>query len=105
MTVLFFYKNKGILIPVYFILCFIFSLIVFANLLRINAGFTSCIGFLLTAGWTYATRNDYYKNKEGVKVKVDIKNEFFWISMNIWYKIFLVGSLICFIIGIRQIFQ
>lgn len=105
MTVLFFYKNKGILIPAYLIICFISSLIVFANVLRVNAGFTCCIGFLLTAGWTYATRNDYYKNKEGIKVKADIQNEFFWISMHLWYKIFLVGSLICLIIGIRQILQ
>ncbi|PSL44197.1 hypothetical protein CLV51_10662 [Chitinophaga niastensis] len=49
---------------------------------------------LLTALWVILTCDDYYKDKEGNKVKVDIRNEFFFIKMKYWSYIFVVLGLV-----------
>ena len=88
------YKNKGILVPLYFIVSLIVSALLFGAWLRWNGYFALGMACLFSAGWTYATRNDYYKDAIGNKVKVDIRNEFFWISMITWAKILLIPAVV-----------
>ena len=99
-----FYKNKGILIIVYLIVCLIGTAII-VNVLRSYVGgvfaqihFHAGVGFaLLLAGiWTYFTKDDYYKDREGNKKKMDIENSFFFMNMAIWSYIFFGLSLLFF---------
>jgi hypothetical protein len=97
-----FYKNKGLLIILYLIVCFIGSAILVGVLHRNTNGIfsnidfytTIGIGFLLTSIWTYLTKDDFYMDREGKKKKMDTPNELFWISMKVWAFIFFGASLI-----------
>lgn len=46
------------------------------------------LSFLFASIWTYLTKDDYYKDREGNKKKMDTVNEFFWIKMKIWAFVF-----------------
>ncbi len=102
------WKNKGILIPVYLIVSFIVTAIV-GGILKRNVGGIFAynydlqiifgIGFLICGLWTYLTSEEYIK-KEGQKIKIEIKNSFFFISMKIWGYIFLVAGLFFLINGL-----
>lgn len=52
------------------------------------------IGFLITAAWTYLTKDDYFRDREGIKKKMETVNEFFFIRMEIWSYIFAVAGLL-----------
>jgi membrane protease YdiL (CAAX protease family) len=98
------WKNKGILVLLYIIVCFIGTAILVGVLHRNYGGIFSKIDFytglgfacLFTSIWTYLTKDDYYKDKEGNRKKMDTVNEFFWINMRIWAIIFLIASFIFF---------
>lgn len=97
-------KNKGLLVLLYLIVCLIGTAVIVGELARNYGGifskfdFYTTLGFalLFTAAWTYLTKDDYYKDTEGNKVKMDMENEFFWIRMEIWVYIFVALSLVCF---------
>jgi len=96
------YKNKGILVLVYAAVC-IFGTAMIIGALHRNAGgvFTEIdmytgvgIGFILSAIWTYLTKDDYYRDNEGNKVFMETENSFFFMSMKIWAIIFLLAGLL-----------
>lgn len=98
------YRNKGILIVPYLIASLI-GAAVGIGVLRRNVGgifsnidfySTIGIGFLLCAIWTYLTGNDYYKDRNGQKQKMDLPNEFFFLTMQVWAYIFLAIALLFF---------
>jgi hypothetical protein len=97
-----FYKNKGILIIVYPFVC-LFGTGIIVEVLRTYVGgmfakidFHAAVGFgfLLAAIWTYFTKDDYYKDREGNKKKMDTENSFFFMNMAIWAYIFFGLSLL-----------
>lgn len=98
------WKNKGILVLLYLIVCFIGTAILVGVLHRNYGGIFSKIdfytgigfAFLFASIWTYLTKDDYYVDKAGNKKKMDTANEFFWISMRAWAIIFLIVSSIFF---------
>ena len=101
---LIFYKNKGILVIVYLIVRIIGTAILlsFAGESResffgkIDFYSTIGIGFLFTGIWTYLTKDDFYKDRDGNKKKMDTPNELFWISMRVWAIIFIVIAVFFF---------
>jgi len=110
------FKNKGILTPVYLFASIIGTAILYGELIRYIKETSECdynlkillgFGFLIAGLWTYLTREDFVK-RDGVKIKVDIENSLFFISMKTWAYIFMgVGilflllALISFIFGIK----
>lgn len=98
------YKNKGILIAPYFIGSLIGTAILTGVLKRnvggifTNADFYDIIGFTfaICGMLTYITRNDYYTDKYGQKQKMDIPNEFFFLSMETWAYIFAIAAAVFF---------
>lgn len=101
---LIFYKNKGILVIVYLIVCIIGTAILLnlANELadglvdKIDFYSTLGFGFMFTGIWTYLTKDDFYKDRDGNRMKMDTPNELFWISMKNWAFIFIVIALVFF---------
>lgn len=99
---LIFYKNIGILVIVYLIACFIGTAIVIGVLQRNVDGVCSKINiysgvglaFLFASIWTFLTKDDYYKDRNGDKKKMDTVNSLFFIKMGIWMYIFLAISMI-----------
>ncbi len=102
------WKNKGILIPIYLIVTFI-TVAMLGGILKRNVGGIFAykydiqiiigISFLISGLWTYLTSEEFIK-KDGQKIKVDIKNTFFFISMKLWGYIFLAAGLLFFINGL-----
>ena len=98
------WKNKGLLVLLYLIICLIGTAVLAGVLHRNFGGIFSKIDFFTTLGfallfaaiWTYLTKDDYYRDRDGNKIKMDTVNEFFWISMGTWVYILLVLSLVCF---------
>lgn len=98
------YKNKGILIAPYFIGSLIGTAILSGVLKRnvggifANADFYDIVGsaFLICAVITYLTKDDYYKDRNGQKQKIDIPNEFFFIRMETWAYIFVIAAAVFF---------
>lgn len=86
------WKNKGILVPVYIIGCFVAFNILLGILQRNIGGFFYKISYvhstifsLLIAGLlTYFTSETYYYNEFGDKKILDIPHEFYWIKMRYW---------------------
>lgn len=90
------FKNRGILVPVYLIACFIGVLIVkglFEYLLNqpsltdYDAAFLSGAAFIAAGHWTYNTRDSYYV-ANGIKKRMHEENEFFFLSMEVWAYIY-----------------
>lgn len=106
------YKNKGILIAPYFIGSLIGTAILSGVLKRsvggifANADFYDIVGsaFLLCAAITYITRNDYYTDRNGEKQRIDIPNEFFFLSMQTWAYIFIIAATVFFINSVFEYF-
>jgi hypothetical protein len=98
------WKGKGILIILYLIVCFVGSAILSGVLsrnvggifLEMNFVFVLGIACLLTSIWTYLTCEDYYKDRDGNKVKLFIEHELFFIPMKVWSYIFLGLSILAF---------
>lgn len=97
-------KGKGILVLLYFIVS---SLVTaeLVGLLERNVGgiFASIdtyttigISFLLASIWTHQTKDDYYKDREGNKIKMDTVNSFIFIKMKTWAIIFFFVAFIFF---------
>ncbi len=104
------WKNKGILIPVYFITTFIVIAILNGILIRNVGGIFASdydyriilgLGLLISGIWTYLTSEEYFK-KDGKKIKVDVENKFFFISMKIWGYIINGAGLLFLIIGLIE---
>ena len=95
-------KGKGILVLLYFIVCSLITAEIVGVLNRNIGGFFSKIDFYTTIGisfllasiWTYLTKNDYYKDSEGKKKKMDTVNSFIFIQMKIWAIIFFGAALL-----------
>ena len=95
-------KGKGILIILYWMCSSIGSAVAIVYIVENSGGvfkrpsfsFIEGIAFLITALWTYLTKDDYYKDREGNKVKMDTVNAFAFIKMDVWYKIFIGIGLI-----------
>jgi hypothetical protein len=98
------WKNKGLLVLLYLIVCLIGTAMLVGVLHRNYGGIFSKIDFYTTLGfallfsaiWTYLTKDDFYRDREGNKMKMDTVNEFFWIRMEIWAYIFFGACLVCF---------
>jgi hypothetical protein len=97
-----FYKNKGLLILLYVIVSLIGTALIVGFLHRNVGGFFSNIDFYTTLGiafliagiWTYLTRYDYYKDRNGNKKKMDTVHELFFIKMKYWAYLFFVLSVV-----------
>jgi|HubBroStandDraft_4_1064222.scaffolds.fasta_scaffold161481_1 hypothetical protein len=98
------WKNKGLLVVLYVIVCMIGTAEIIGVLHRNVGGIFSRIdfytalgfSFLFAATWTYLTKDSFYKDKDGNKKKMETSNEFFWIKMKIWAYIFLGVSVLFF---------
>lgn len=98
------WKNKGILVLVYLIVCFM--CISFLNGLikdkipfEISSGIFVGLALLLAGIWTYLTGEEYIK-KDGRKIKVEIDNRFFFIPMKTFGIILLIIGSLTIIYGI-----
>jgi hypothetical protein len=92
-----FNKGKGILVLLYLIISLIGTAGIFASTFKGMDNYTIVgIAFLVAAIWTYMTRNDYYKDKEGNKIKMDTINAYFFIPMRIWAIIYSCIGLLLF---------
>ena len=55
---------------------------------------TTGFAFFVSGIWTWLTKDDYYKDRNGNKKKMDTEHEFFFISMKVWaYILFALGLL------------
>ncbi|GEM_PF-2029613 len=105
------WKGKGILIILYLFVTFL-VVAISTGLLKDKFEFLKTVpmevlfGFvLIIAGiWTKLTSNDYYINKEGRKVSLDIENELFFIKMSTWGLILPVIGIGLMIYGIIKLF-
>ena len=90
------WKNKGLLVILYIIVSLVGSAILMGILERNIGGIfassdiwsTLGVGMFIAAIWTYLTKDDYYKDKEGNRKKMDTENELFFLSMKSWSFIF-----------------
>ncbi|MEO7121498.1 MAG: hypothetical protein ABIY62_10390 [Ginsengibacter sp.] len=97
-------KGKGILVILYCIVSLLGTAMVVGALNRNIGGIFSQIDFYTTAGiaflftsiWTYLTKDDYYKDREGYRKKMDTVNSFIFIKMKIWAIIFSCAALFFF---------
>ncbi len=64
------------------------------NLSELNIAFIAGVAFLLAAAWTWLTKDDYYKDREGNRKKMDTVHSFAFISMKIWAYIFVIAGLV-----------
>lgn len=95
----FIFKGRGILIPVFFIVPFIVSLMISGELDRNIGGIFSTeyskqlllgLGFVISGAWCFYTSNDYIK-VDGKKVKIEMQNHFFFITNKNWS--YIIGGL------------
>lgn len=93
--ILLIWKNKGVLVVLYFVVSALACILLLKDLIGTMAAFGA--GLLVAAAWTYLTKDDYYRDKNNVRQKMDTPNEFFFISMKIWSYIFAGLSVVCFI--------
>ena len=109
---LFIYKGRGILIPVYVIVSFVVVAMISGALKRNVGGifaydYHMCLvlgpGIILSSIWTYLTSHDYIKT-DGIKKKIDLGNSFFYIKMNIFSYILLASGIILTLVGIYKTF-
>lgn len=101
------YKNKGILVPVFFAVPAIGCGAILISLHRNLANFPEVsiqtsfgITFLISAVWTYLAKDTYYRDEIGNKHILDVENSFYFIGMKIWAYIFLVLSFSFFVYNI-----
>ena len=99
-----FYKNRGILVPVYFILSIIGSIIILSEISRkydldLNSYLKISPGIIISAIITYLFSEDYIKNEKGIKIKVEIDNSFYFIKMKWWSYIFIISGFLVLAYG------
>ncbi|WP_018344092.1 hypothetical protein [Cytophaga aurantiaca] len=90
------WKGKGILIILYFIVCFVGSVILGGIFLKMDFVFVLGVACLLTSIWTYLTCEDYYIDRDGNKARLFLEHELFFIPMKVWSYIFLGLSILAF---------
>lgn len=107
---MFFYKNRGILVPLYVIVSVIGALIVFKLLKEhevISATYdiqiTLGIGLLISGLWTSLTSKDFII-VNGQKERFYLDNSFYFLSMNLWSYILAVAGLLTLISGLAETF-
>jgi hypothetical protein len=97
------WKNKGLHILFYVFFSFLGTITVAyfiekqigGELSDINNRTLFAFTFLISGLWTYLTKYDYYKDKQGNKVKLDMDNSLYWIKMKYWpYILWGIGFLI-----------
>lgn len=107
---IFIYKNRGILIPVYFFVSILGIIILNGLLKEYIGGFFSSgydfqivlgIGLLISFIWTYITSYDYIE-VDGEKQKIEMNNHFFYISNRLWSYIMLGASVLALAGGIIE---
>ncbi|NOQ71429.1 MAG: hypothetical protein GQ574_05485 [Crocinitomix sp.] len=96
-----FWKNKGFAVLLYIMFSVIGTMLLAQYLSKVydfdlsisgRIPFALGIAFFIAAIWTYLTKNDYYKDREGNKVKMEIDNSFFFIKMEYWpYILGVIG--------------
>lgn len=94
-------KGKGILVILYFIVSLLVSALLVGTLNRNIGGVFSQIDFYTTAGiaflfssiWTHLTKDDFYKDREGKRKKMNTVNSFIFIKMKIWAIIFFCAAI------------
>ena len=104
------WKNKGMLVPVYGVTCFVGFNMLLGVLQRniggifnnINFAYSSILGLTVAGIWTYLTCEVYYKDRFGNKKVLDIPHEFYWIKMKHWAYIFWVLAIIFFVYEIAN---
>ena len=103
--ILIFYRGTGILVVVYTIFCFFGTALILGSLQRNFGGIFNSIGMsggmaigaLLAGALTYWTKDDYYKDRNGVRKKTDARNELFFLSMHVWSFILFGLSILLFL--------
>ncbi|WP_046745907.1 hypothetical protein [Kordia zhangzhouensis] len=108
---IFIYKNRGILIPVYLVVS-VLGIIFLDKFLKESIGgiFLSGYDFQIVLGvglfisfiWTYLTSYDYIE-VDGKKQRIEMFNHFFFISNRLWSYIMLGASILVFSGGIIEI--
>lgn len=106
------YNNRGILIPVFLVVPFIGTTLIY-SLLKENieeipssdAVFQVVlgIGLLISFIWTYLTSYDYI-NVDGKKERIEMNHHFFYISNRLWSYIMLGAGILAIIGGILEFF-
>ncbi len=107
---IFFYKNRGILVPIFLIVPFVGTAIL-SGVLKRNIGgiFASDydqqivmgIGLLISGIWTFLKSEDYIE-VNGLKEKIEMNYHFFFVSMKTWSYIMLVGGILVLLTGIIE---
>ncbi len=105
-----FYKNRGILLPV-FITIPVIGIVILSVILRENVGgiFASDydknivfgIGLLISGIWTYLKRTDFIE-VNGVKEEIEMNHHFFFVSLKLWSKILLGAGILVLLGGIAE---
>ena len=105
-----FYKNRGILVPV-FIIIPVVGILILSGVLERNVGgiFASNydknivlgVGLLISGIWTYLKRTDYII-VNGEKEEIEMNNHLFFISLKLWSKIIFIGGLLTVLAGILE---
>jgi hypothetical protein len=102
------WRNRGILVPIIFILSIIISLLIDSFVLKrfnvvLSTQIIIGIGVILSSVITYLLRDDYYKDKNGKKEKIEVEHSFFFISMASWSYVEIIFGLGMTIYEIVQI--
>jgi hypothetical protein len=107
---IFIYKNRGILIPVY-VFVSVFGTIILNSLLKEYVGglfsieydfqIVIGIGLLISCIWTYLTSYDVIE-VNGEKQRIEMNNHFFYISNRLWIYIMLGASILTLAGGIIE---
>jgi len=105
------FKNKGFLVPFYVLVSLLGTAITVGvlkrNFTRLSAlepktTIVIGIGLIISSIWTYLTREDFVKNKWGEKILIEMKNEFYFLSMKTWSFILFVGGVCLSAYGILE---
>jgi len=107
---IFIYKNRGILIPVYFLVSVLGTIVLNGLLKKYLPYFFSFeydfqivlgVGLLISFIWTFLTSYDYIE-VDGEKQRIEMNNHFFYISNRLWSYIMLGASILTLIGGIIE---
>ncbi len=107
---IFIYKNRGVLVPVYLFISVFGSILLNAFFKEYVGGIFNSdydfqlvlgIGLLISGLWTYLKSEDFIEIN-GKKENVYIENSFFFISMKLWSYIMLGSGALALIGGIIE---
>jgi hypothetical protein len=102
------WKNKGLLVVLYVVISLIATMgtTVFLGkkygweLSQNHIVFFLGVAMIIAGLLTYINRFDYYKNREGMKVKMDTDNSLFFIKMEYWPYILGLFGLALMVISV-----